>query len=305
MAEQQQVELDTDGFQEQEVQVAESKSQEDTEPKVESVDLGYTDPIKADEKAEVVKTETKQDDLQEYSQGVQKRINQLTRKLREAERKEKAALDYAKGVQSKYSKTMEELKSTDKNFVDEYESRLDIETNQTKSFLKSALDAQDTDKIAEANQKLSALAVEKEKARVRKLQLEDEANQEKLQTEKEQQSIQQPQQPVVSEKTKDWMSRNEWFQKDKVMTNAAFSIHEDLVTQGFDPESDEYYTEIDNQLRGYFPNKFASEKPIQTVASAGRKQQGRRTVKLTKSQQAIARRLGVPLEEYAKHVKES
>ena len=280
MAEQQQVELDTDGYEEQEVQVAGVKSQEDTEPKVESVDLGYTDPIKADEKAEVIKTETKGDDLQEYSQGVQKRINQLTRKLREAERKEKAALDYAKGVQSKYAKTMEELKSTDKNFVDEYESRVDIETNQTKSFLKSALDAQDTDKIAEANQ-------------------------EKLQTEKEQQSIQQPQQPVVSEKTKDWMSRNEWFQKDKVMTNAAFSIHEDLVTQGFDPESDEYYTEIDNQLRGYFPNKFASEKPIQTVASAGRKQQGRRTVKLTKSQQAIARRLGVPLEEYAKHVKES
>ena len=305
MAEQQQVELDTDGYEEQEVQVAGVKSQEDTEPKVESVDLGYTDPIKADEKAEVIKTETKGDDLQEYSQGVQKRINQLTRKLREAERKEKAALDYAKGVQSKYAKTMEELKSTDKNFVDEYESRVDIETNQTKSFLKSALDAQDTDKIAEANQKLSALAVEKEKARVRKLQLEDEASQEKLQAEKEQQSIQQPQQPVVSEKTKDWMSRNEWFQKDKVMTNAAFSIHEDLVTQGFDPESDEYYTEIDNQLRGYFPNKFASEKPIQTVASAGRKQQGRRTVKLTKSQQAIARRLGVPLEEYAKHVKES
>ena len=305
MAEQQQVELDTDGFQEQEVQVAESKSQEDTEPKVESVDLGYTDPIKADEKAEVVKTENKGDDLQEYSQGVQKRINQLTRKLREAERKEKAALDYAKGVQSKYSKTMEELKSTDKSFVDEYEARVDIETNQTKSLLKNALDAQDTDKIAEANQKLSALAVEKEKARVRKIQLEDEANQDKAQSELEQQNMQQTQQPVVSEKTKDWMSRNEWFQKDKVMTNAAFAIHEDLVTQGFDPESDEYYTEIDNKLRGYFPNKFASERPIQTVASAGRKQQGRRTVKLTKSQQAIARRLGVPLEEYAKHVKES
>tara|TARA_R100001126_G_scaffold84639_1_gene53022 strand:+ start:253 stop:1170 length:918 start_codon:yes stop_codon:yes gene_type:complete len=305
MAEQQQVELDTDGFQEQEVQVAESKSQEDTEPKVESVDLGYTDPIKADEKAEVVKTETKGDDLQEYSQGVQKRINQLTRKLREAERKEKAALDYAKGVQSKYSKTMEELKSTDKSFVDEYEARVDIETNQTKSLLKNALDAQDTDKIAEANQKLSSLAVEKEKARVRKIQLEDEANQDKAQAEQEQQNMQQTQQPVVSEKTKDWMSRNEWFQKDKVMTNAAFAIHEDLVTQGFDPESDEYYTEIDNKLRGYFPNKFASERPIQTVASAGRKQQGRRTVKLTKSQQAIARRLGVPLEEYAKHVKES
>ena len=110
MAEQQQVELDTDGYEEQEVQVAGVKSQEDTEPKVESVDLGYTDPIKADEKAEVIKTETKGDDLQEYSQGVQKRINQLTRKLREAERKEKAALDYAKGVQSKYSKQWKTLK---------------------------------------------------------------------------------------------------------------------------------------------------------------------------------------------------
>ena len=148
------------------------------------------------------------------------------------------------------------------------------------------------------------MAVEKEKARVRKLQLEEEAAQEKTAAEQAQ-AKPQPQQPVVSEKTKDWMSRNDWFQKDKVMTNAAFANHEDLVTQGFDPESDEYYTEIDNQLRGYFPNKFASEKPIQTVASAGRKQQGRRTVKLTKSQQAIARRLGVPLEEYAKHVKES
>ena len=200
---------------------------------------------------------------------------------------------------------MEELKSTDKSFVDEYEARVDIETNQTKSLLKNALDAQDTDKIAEANQKLSTLAVEKEKARVRKIQLEDEAKQDQTQVEQEQQNMQQMQPPVVSEKTKDWMSRNDWFQKDKVMTNAAFSIHEDLVTQGFDPESDEYYTEIDNKLRGYFPNKFASERPIQTVASAGRKQQGRRTVKLTKSQQAIARRLGVPLEEYAKHVKES
>ena len=245
MAEQQQVELDTDGFQEQEVQVSEPKSQEEDEPKAESVDLGYTDPIKADEKAEVVKTETKQDDLQEYSQGVQKRINQLTRKLREAERKEKAALDYAKGLQSKYSKTMEELKSTDKNFVDEYEARVDIETNQTKAFLKNALDSQDTDKIAEANQKLSSLAVEKEKARVRKLQLEEEAAQEK--TAQTRTTMPQPQQPVVSEKTQEWMSRNDWFGQDKVMTNAAFGIHEDLVTQGFDPESDEYYTEIDKQ----------------------------------------------------------
>ena len=151
MAEQQQVELDTDGFQEQEVQVAESKSQEDTEPKVESVDLGYTDPIKADEKAQVVKTETKQDDLQEYSQGVQKRINQLTRKLREAERKEKSALDYAKGVQSKYSKTMEELNVKLEKFqqsVQEsnslYESMLD---RTTKSLEKILLNTESISKI--------------------------------------------------------------------------------------------------------------------------------------------------------------
>jgi|TARA_R110002012_G_scaffold321597_1_gene550019 hypothetical protein len=301
MAEQQQVELDTDGFEEQEVQVAESKPEIEDE-KIESVDLGYTDPIKPDQKAEVKQPEeNKEDNLQDFSQGVQKRINQLTRKLREAERKEKAALDYAKGVQSKYSKTMEELKSTDKNFVDEYEARVDIETDTIKAQLKNAYDSQDTDKIADANQKLTALAVEKEKAKVRKQQIEEEAAQDKETI--QQQQVQPQQQPQVSAKTQQWMSRNDWFGKDKVMSASAFAIHEDLVSQGFDPESDEYYTEIDKNMQDNFPHKFAQEKPIQTVASAGRKQQGRRTVKLTKSQQAIARRLGVPLEEYAKHVK--
>ena len=105
-------------------------------------------------------------------------------------------------------------------------------------------------------------------------------------------------------RAKDWAQKNDWFGKDKVMTNAAYGIHEDLVTQGFDPESEDYYNEINFKMREYFPNKFEQEKrPTQTVASAGRKQEGRRVVKLTRSQVAIAKKLGVPLEEYAKFVK--
>jgi len=113
----------------------------------------------------------------------------------------------------------------------------------------------------------------------------------------------------ASPRAKEWAEGNKWFGSDKAMTNAAFGIHEDLVEQGFDSESEDYYNEVDNQMRNYFPSKFSTEKveekrPVQTVASAGRKQQGRRTVKLTRSQVAIAKKLGVPLEEYAKYVKE-
>ena len=156
----------------------------------------------------------------------------------------------------------------------------------------------------EANDKLTQLAVEKEKARLQTAQKE----QQKKQKEQEvKQPVEQPQpkRPEPSERAKRWADKNQWFGKDKVMTNAAYGIHEDLVSQGFDSESDEYYNEIDRKLTEYFPQKFSAEKkPVQTVASAGRKQEGRRKVTLTRSQVAIAKKLGVPLEEYAKFVKE-
>ena len=305
MAEQQQVELDTDGIQEKDIQVEQESTTEKERPELEPVDLGYSDPIKKDTKAQVQEELPldKSDNLEQVSDTVQKRINQLTRKMREAERREKAALDYAKGLQTKYAKVEKDKTVVDESFVKEYETRVDAQTEQVKQKLKTAMESQDYDSMMTANQELTALAVEKEKAKMRKEQLEQQK------TEAEELAKQQPQQqePIPqqepSEKAKAWADENTWFGQDKVMTNAAYTIHTDLVQKGFDPESDDYYTEVNKQMRENFPNKFAEERPVQTVASAGRKQQGRRTVKLTRSQVAIARKLGVPLEEYAKHVK--
>ena len=305
MAEQQKVELDTDDIQEKDIQVEQESTVEKERPELEPVDLGYSDPIKQDTKAQVQKELPldKSDNLEQVSDTVQKRINQLTRKMREAERREKAALDYAKGLQTKYNKAEKDKTVVDESFVKEYETRVDAQTEQVKQKLKAAMESQDYDSMMTANQELTALAVEKEKAKMRKEQLEQQK------TEAEELAKQQPQQqePIPqqepSEKAKAWADENTWFGQDKVMTNAAYTIHTDLVQKGFDPESDEYYTEVNKQMRENFPNRFAEERPVQTVASAGRKQQGRRTVKLTRSQVAIARKLGVPLEEYAKHVK--
>jgi len=292
------VELDTDGIEEKEISVEQVDKDEKLE--VGEVDLGYTDTIKSDTKAKIVKTESGEDDLTEHSDNVQKRINGLTRRMREAERRERAALDFAKGLQHKFSKTESALQKTDQEFVNEYENRVDVETDKVKTQLKSAMQEQDYDKMMEANQNLTRLAVEKEKAKMRKVEIEEQSKNTEVSREQEQQVI--PQEP--SSRAKDWADTNSWFGQDKVMTNAAYTIHSDLVQKGFDPESEDYYTEIDKQLQDNFPGKFAKEKPIQTVASAGRKQQGRRKVTLTRSQVAIAKKLGVPLEEYAKYVKE-
>ena len=313
MQEENKVELDTDDVKEEDVSI-EEKPKEEKPEKVE-VDLGYSDPIKQETKAKVVEEEKPQqeekketeDNLQEVSQNVQKRIDQLTRKMREAERREKAAIDFAKGLQKKYDTTDKKLSSVDDSYFKEFEARVDAQREQVKTALKSAIENNDTDKIMEANDKLTQLAVEKEKAKIHTAQKEEKKKQVEETPKQETQAPAQapaPAQPA-SPRAQEWAKENEWFGSDKVMTSAAFGVHQDLVSQGFDSESDEYYNEINKQMREYFPNKFASEKkPVQTVASAGRKQEGRRTVKLTRSQVAIAKKLGVPLEEYAKFVKE-
>ena len=311
MQEENKVELDTDDVKEEDVSI-EEKPKEEKPEKVE-VDLGYSDPIKQETKAKVVEEEKTQqeekketeDNLQEVSQNVQKRIDQLTRKMREAERREKAAIDFAKGLQKKYDTTDKKLSSVDDSYFKEFEARVDAQREQVKTALKSAIENNDTDKIMEANDKLTQLAVEKEKAKIHTAQKEEKKKQvEETPKQETQAPAQAPAQPA-SPRAQEWAKENEWFGSDKVMTSAAFGVHQDLVSQGFDSESDEYYNEINKQMREYFPNKFASEKkPVQTVASAGRKQEGRRTVKLTRSQVAIAKKLGVPLEEYAKFVKE-
>ena len=291
-----QVELDIDDAQEKTVEVNEKPkvATEDTP----TVDLGYTDHDTGTAKVKV--EEEPKDDLTEISGNVQKRIDKLTRNWRESQRREQAALDYAKGLQQKYADIEKNYSAVDENYVKEYDARVDAEREQVKKSLQEAIEAQDSKKIMEANDQLTKLAVEKEKARIKLQQKETQKEEQKKQPTQEQ--IQQPAQP--SPRAQEWASDNEWFGKDKAMTNAAFGIHEDLIQKGFDAESEEYYAEVDKQMRGYFPNKFVDEtKPVQTVASAGRKQQGRKTVRLTRSQVAIAQKLGVPLEEYAKYVK--
>ena len=313
------IELDIDGIEEEQVEVDSQKEEtESVQDAVGEVDLGYTDPIKEKTQSEVVEEDSggdkEADNLRAVSEKTQKRIDKLTRKMREAERKEAAALDYAKGLQKKYADVEKSNIALDTGYAKEFDARVDAQKEQVRIKLQDAIDSGDSSKIVEANDELAQLAVQKEKARVKL------ADMERAQKERE---IEQPAQVLdniqkpneektpapASPRAQEWAEGNKWFGSDKAMTNAAFGIHEDLVEQGFDSESDDYYNEINNQMRDYFPSKFSTEKvddrrPVQTVASAGRKQQGRRTVKLTRSQVAIAKKLGVPLEEYAKYVKE-
>jgi hypothetical protein len=327
------VELDLDDVKEQEIQVKEEPKAEKKAPSLNlgEVDLGYTTHAKEDKKEKVEieqveeksapvetkpveqkKEEVKTDDLSEISESVQKRIDKLTRRYREAERREQAAVEFAKGLQKKYSDYEKKFDTADNNYLKEFDARVDAQREQVKIKLKAAIEANDPNKIMEANDELTQLAVQKEKAKlqmadreIRAKQLEE---QRKLEVEEAKVQKENVVIPKPSEKAKSWATKNTWFGDDKIMTQAAFSIHEELVGSGVEVESDEYYNEIDKRMKGYFPHRFVVEeqrKPVQTVASAGRKQEGRRTVKLTKSQVAIAKKLGVPLEEYAKYVKEA
>ena len=311
------VELDTDGIQEQSIEVEKQSEVEsnESEPR-EEVDLGYTEPkadgiegIKVEEKEEKVKV----DDLSDVSEKVKKRIDKLTFKIRESERRERAALDYAKSLKSKLDVSETKYTKTSKSYVEQYSARVAAEQEKARQSLKDAIVDQDADKIADANSLVAKLAIEAEKAKMTAAE-EDEREAvrqkeiTKAETEQTTPLPQNPTYPEPSRKAQNWAETNEWFGSDKVMTNVAFQIHQDLIDQGFDVESQEYYNEIDKTMKDNFPHKFNRQEPkkiVQTVASAQRNQNGRRSVKLTRSQIAIAKKLGVPLEEYAKYVKEN
>ena len=314
------VELDTDGVQEQSIEVQEEqKESSSTELPREEVDLGYTEAKPSgieniqveqiEEKAEGKKAIVDEDDLAGYSDSVKKRIDKLTRRYREAERREKAALDFAKGIQKKLDDLDSRFTKTSKSYVEQYSARVSAEQEKAKAALRSAIQDQDAEKIAEANTRIAQLAVEAEKAKMSEQEMEERASKTKVQTTQQTQIPQNPTYPEPSEKARTWAEKNEWFGSDKIMTSAAFQVHQDLIDQGFDAESNEYYNEIDKVMRDNFPHKFSQKqeqkKPVQTVASAQRNQNGRKSVKLTKSQIVIAKKLGVPLEEYAKYVKEN
>jgi hypothetical protein len=320
------VELDTDDVKAENVEVKESKETKEPAPNlnVGEVDLGYTDHVeKKEEKAKIVVEEKEEkeepqpvtqpkDDLSKITDNVQKRIDKLTYRAREAERREKAATEYAKGLQSKFDNSMAKFDDADEKYIKEFDARVDAQREQVKNKLRGAIEDQNADKIMEANDELTKLAVEKEKARIKLAEREKNTKAEIKQKETKEPARAPETMPEISEKAKAWAQKNEWFGNDRVMTGAAWNIHEDLVARGIDVESDTYYNSIDSKMQEYFPQRFGSDstdkgeakKPVQTVASAGRKQSGRRTVKLTKSQVAIAKKLGVPLEEYAKFVKE-
>ena len=341
MAKEHEVELDTDNVKEENVSVEEkSKKEESPNLNVGEVDLGYTGHDKPEEdktekpQIEVTedkpetpveekvesKTEEEKPNLNESRRDYQKRIDKLVFQKKEAERREKAALEYAKGVQKKFDTNLKKLNSTDDQYLKELDARVDAQREQVKVALQSAIEGQDASKIMEANDKLTQLAVEKEKARLEMTNREEKKKAEEEKS-KQQQNVQaEPQTaetsqtaPQITPRAKKWAEENTWFGNDEVMTNAAITIHNNISQEGIEVDSDEYYNEVNSRLKGYFPESFSNTndepkketpKPVQTVASAGRSQQGRRTVKLTKSQVAIAKRLNVPLEEYARYVKE-
>ena len=254
------------------------------------------------------KQEGKEEELEEYSQSVKRRIDKLTRKMREAERREQAAIEYAKKVQEENKNLNVMSQVTSKERVASDEQSLQSTEQLLKTAYTQAVNDGDAEKQMEAQQKIAQLAIEKERLSLRKRKVE----QQEIQKEKpvEEPWNNQPQaQPQArpDPKAQDWAEDNKWFGADKAMTYTAMSFHDELLNEAFDASSEEYYTEIDRRIRKEFPHKFEDQsKPKQKVASATRTTAtGRRTVKLTPSQVAIAKKLGVPLEEYAKHVKEA
>ena len=262
---------------------------------------------------ETTKEEPKEDDskLEEYSKGVQARIAKLTRKMREAERREQAALDYAKGVEESRKQLESKFKKTDSDYIKKFETSIQTGLEAAQKELAAAIESGDSKTQVEANKRIATLAFENAKLEQVK------EGQEKVGEEKPTTPSQVQNTPNVTQQMNNpdpraeaWASKNPWFGTDRAMTYTAFEIHKDLTEkEGFDPSSDEYYAEVDKRIKVDFPHKFGkneskqSTAPVQTVASANRSvKPGRKTVRLTSSQVAIAKKLGVPLEEYAKQL---
>jgi len=258
-------------------------------------------------------------EMEDYGKKVQSRIDKLTKKLRESERREAAAIEFAQGVQTQQKKLQEKARLLDSGYVNEFANRVEAQTAEAKKQLKEAMDLGDFDKQVEAQQKMARLAVEADRAKKsqdqrERLKKEMEArgiDPNQPQMPQQQQPPLQPQQPPPppDPKAEAWAEKNKWFGEDEPMTLTSFSIHRKLVEEGFDPSSEMYYNEIDKRMKETFPHRFDETKslpPTQAVASANRGGPVRRkgTVRLTPSQVAISKKLGVPLSEYAKYVKE-
>jgi len=279
--------------------------------------------IKSEEKLSTKKEEDKkEDDFEKHKTRVQKRISELTWKLREAERKENEAITYAKKIKEESESIRKKFTSMDSNYLTEFESRIKSQKLAIRDKLKAAIESQNAEEIANANEALARLTVDEERVRVSKLERESEAKEIPVKQEAEQ--VKAVQQPVIQPdpKAEEWASKNPWFGKDEAMTYTALALHKKLIeNEGYDAKSDEYYEAIDSYMKKKFPQEFTNEeksvskdeqntnvgsrKPVQSVASATRTtKSGRKTVRLTSAQVNVAKRLNVPLSEYAKYVKE-
>ena len=281
-----------------------------------TVEVQVEDP-KTEDTSTQQATETTEDtsqaeEIDNYSKGVQERIKKLTQKYRQEERDREEAQRLSQRLLEENKDLKGRMKNLDQGYLMEYGTRLESQEDQAKRLYKEAHEAGDTDKMVEAQQALAKIAIEQERYRMAKSENEVEKETETVQAEAPKQPQAQPQPPKVSEKAKTWAEKNDWFGSDNTMTYAAFGIHKRMVEEeGFDPESDEYYSEIDKRMKDEFPHKFSRKnngngaQVASAAASASRNtKQGRRSVKLTPSQIAMAKRLNVPLEEYARYVKD-
>lgn len=250
-------------------------------------------------------------ELQDVGKRAQDRIKKLTTKYKNEERAKQEAERKAQEAALENQKLKERLSNLDQGYISEYGTRLDAQLDQAKKNYREAHEAGDVDKMFDAQQALSKISIEQERHRIAKDRQDAQSKQVADQPQSGAQPQPQPQAAPVDPKAQAWAEKNDWFGDDQVMTSTAMGIHQKLSEEGFDLSSDEYYDEIDRQLKGLFPDKFTTERtnggsarvaPADT--SASRKKQGRRTVRLSPSQVAMAKKLNVPLEEYAKYVKE-
>jgi len=305
------VDIDTSGP-DVDIKLPEEKDPEEVEVKEEvqeETKEEVQEPRTTEQKPEVKEEpkEEKKEELEEYSQGVQKRIAKLTKKWREAERQKEAALDYAKGVQKEHSDMRTKLSRLEPNYVTAVENRVTSGLQAAQAKLVRAREANDINAEVEAQKDIARLGIEEARVNTLKSKL-SETKEKEVKTPSLDEALKAP---PADPKAEAWAEKNDWFGKDNAMTYTAFDYHKKLTEEeGLDPKSDEYYDEIDKRMRLDFPHKFVntksqeSTKPTQTVASATRSvKPGRNTVRLTSSQVAIAKKLGVPLEEYAKQLR--
>ena len=303
------VDIDTSGP-EVDVAVDEPKVEEIIETKEEPI---ITEVVK-EETVKEIKQEQKADDskLEDYSKGVQSRIAKLTRKMREAERREQAATEYAQALESQRKEDQSRFQKMDTDYWSRFEKNVKTGMESAQKELAGAIEAGNAEAQVEANKRIASLAFENAKLEQKKSEPVAQESPVQQLSDGGRLPQQTPQElPEPDPQAEAWASKNTWFGKDRAMTFTAFEIHKDLVNEGFDPKSDDYYSEVNKRIKVDFPHKFAkggdveqTSKTNQLVASAQRSvRPGRKTVRLTSSQVAIAKKLGVPLEEYAKQLK--